>query len=95
MYHKRSLVKNQIVERVVYSNTLSINWFSYCSKRDSNSYLHSLDKTMMITTAYMLDKTILMSTAYMDGHEWVPACIDMGCEQSVSRAVSCKPLAMA
>ena len=24
------------------SNTLSINWFSYCSKHNSNSYLDSL-----------------------------------------------------
>ena len=39
---KRGLLQNQIVERVVYSNTLSINWFSYCSKLNSNSYLDSL-----------------------------------------------------
>ena len=29
--HKRGLVQNQIIEGVVYSNTLSIKWFSYCS----------------------------------------------------------------
>ena len=39
---KRGLVQNQIIERVVYSNTLSIKWFSYCSKLHSNSYLDSL-----------------------------------------------------
>ena len=38
----RGLVQNQIIERVVYSNTLSIKWFSYCSKRNSNSFLVSL-----------------------------------------------------
>ena len=41
VHHKRSLVQNKIIERVVYSNTLSINWFSYCSKRNNNSYLVS------------------------------------------------------
>ena len=39
---KRVLVQNQMLERVVCSNTLSINWFSYCSKPNSNSYLDSL-----------------------------------------------------
>ena len=34
---KHGLVHNQIRERVVYSNTLSIKWFSYCSKGNSNS----------------------------------------------------------
>ena len=43
---KRGLVQNQITERVVYSNTLSIKWFSYCSKLHSNSYLDSLDRTI-------------------------------------------------
>ena len=39
---KPGLVQNQIIERVVYSNTLSMKWFSYCSKRHSNSFLVSL-----------------------------------------------------
>ena len=39
---KRGLVQTQILERVVYGNTLSIKWFSYCSKHNSNSYLVSL-----------------------------------------------------
>ena len=41
-HRKRSLVQNQIIERVVYSNNLSIDWFSYCHKLNCNSYLDSL-----------------------------------------------------
>ena len=38
----RGLVQKQIIERVVYNNTLSIKWFSYCSKLHSSSYIDSL-----------------------------------------------------
>ena len=41
-HRERGLVQNQIIERVVFSDTLSIKWFSYCSKRNSDSYLDSL-----------------------------------------------------
>ena len=43
-HRKRGLVQSQIIERVVYSNTLSINWLLYYSKGNSNSYLVSLIK---------------------------------------------------
>ena len=46
------LVQNQIIERVVYSNTLSINWFSYCIKRSSNSYLDSLDSNICMNKKF-------------------------------------------
>ena len=36
------LVKNQIIERVVCRDNPFINWFSYCNKRNYNSYLVSL-----------------------------------------------------
>ena len=49
--HKRGLVQNQIIERVVYGNTLSIKWFSYCSKLDSYSYLDSLTYHLHSTQA--------------------------------------------
>ena len=42
MQLKHSLVQNQIVESEVLRITLFINWFSYCSKHDYNSYLVSL-----------------------------------------------------
>ena len=45
-HRKRDLEQNQTIERVVYSDTYSINWFSYCSKPNFNSYLDSLGLTV-------------------------------------------------
>ena len=42
---KRSLVQNQIIDRVVYSNTFSMKWFSYFSNRNPNSFLISWPMT--------------------------------------------------
>ena len=52
VHRKHGLVQNQIIDKVVYSNTLSIKWFSYCSKLNSYSYLVSLRSFVQCATNY-------------------------------------------